>query len=450
VVLSVTKTAQNEGGDPLRPSERITYTITISNSGHITATGVVVSDTLPDKTSFVAGSVTILPSSAGGTPGTPPTIATGITVTPQSLVTVTFAVTVDSFLKNGTVISNTVSVTSTEVPTPTTSPPVISIVTSSPTLRIVKTGPLTASVGDVVTYTFTVSPDPTSNRESFENISVTDTIAGPATYVTGDQGNGKLDVNEPWTYTANYTVLPTDPYTLVNRATVTGTTPPPTPIVVSATSNIHSLVVARPILTITKDGPSTAPAGSLITYTLTVTNGGLAPATNLVITDAIPAGATYITGGTQVGNVVSWTTSLPGNGAVTQTTFVVTASQTITNADYRVGAEGAVPAVGQKVVTTDVGGSSSDTGPIYLPIILKNPPTELWVHNDNTDDEVFFEVLGTGVSCDVDINDTEFCGSFPPGTYTVRVTATCNGTERTVSTTKTYGSFYQETRIFCK
>jgi uncharacterized repeat protein (TIGR01451 family) len=302
----------------------------------------------------------------------------------------------------------------------------------------------------VVTYTFTVSPDPTSNRESFENISVTDTIAGPATYVTGDQGNGKLDVNEPWTYTANYTVLPTDPYTLVNRATVTGTTPPPTPIVVSATSNIHSLVVARPILTITKDGPSTAPAGSLITYTLTVTNGGLAPATNLVITDAIPAGATYITGGTQVGNVVSWTTSLPGNGAVTQTTFVVTASQTITNADYRVGAEGAVPAVGQKVVTTDVGGSSSDTGPIYLPIILKNPPTELWVHNDNTDDEVFFEVLGTGVSCDVDINDTEFCGSFPPGTYTVRVTATCNGTERTVSTTKTYGSFYQETRIFCK
>ena len=57
--LSVRKTSENVGGTPLLPGERITYTIAISNTGDGTATNMTVSDTLPQFTTFVAGSVQI-------------------------------------------------------------------------------------------------------------------------------------------------------------------------------------------------------------------------------------------------------------------------------------------------------------------------------------------------------------------------------------------------------
>ncbi len=108
-----------------------------------------------------------------------------------------------------------------------------------------------------------------------------------------------------------------------------------------------------PNLTISKTALATAMAGDLITYTLTITNSGEITATNLVITDAIPVGANYVSGGTRVGDVVSWTVgSLSGNGGWSQPTFVVTATQTIINRDYRVSASGGYSATGNVAVMT--------------------------------------------------------------------------------------------------
>lgn len=126
-----------------------------------------------------------------------------------------------------------------------------------------------------------------------------------------------------------------------------------------------------PFLIINKNGPSTATAGSRITYTLTITNSGLAAATNLVITDVIPTGATYVSGGTKVGNVVSWMIpSLAANGGITQTTFIVTATQTITNSDYRVQADGGYKTQGTSAVVTEVSAETPEQK-IFLPVILK-------------------------------------------------------------------------------
>lgn len=73
-----------------------------------------------------------------------------------------------------------------------------------PAIKVVKTGPANAKVGDTVTYTFTVT---NTGDEPLDTITVADNVAGNGVYKSGDtNSDGKLDVNETWIYTANYTI----------------------------------------------------------------------------------------------------------------------------------------------------------------------------------------------------------------------------------------------------
>jgi len=669
-VLTVTKTAVNEGGDPLRPGERITYTISLSNSGNVSATNVVVSDTFPANTSFVEDSIIITPGSAGGTPGGPgtqPVIASDITLAAQSLVTVTYAVTAGLPLDDGTLITNTASVTSSEVSTPTTGT-LTSWVTATPAVTVVKEGPPVANLGETIVYTFTVIND---GDTLLQDVVVEDDYAGVATFVDGDDGDDRLDLIETWIYTASYTILITDPDPLTNTVTVTaqdawgtqvtntathttmieydpalkivkdgpataevgdvliysfnvtndaesgdgspisnvvvsdnkvgsiillyksggntddilevgetwvyfGTytvkpTDPnfmtntgtvtgwdldddlvsdtgthtlniefapavslvksgpseadvgetvvytytvshaggdgspvsqvmvidslaipvnlaskinsdaddwlevgetwtytasytilvsdPNPLVnvgtirgkdkdndyITASGSHSTQIVHTPVLTITKSGPATVRAGRPINYTLTVVNSGQAVANNLVISDVIPSGATYVSGGTRDGDVVRWTVPSLAPDLSTQVSFVVSATTDITNSTYFVLAAGNVSAVGQEAVVTTITTPPPGGYLTFLPIVIKPAPTELFVFNDKTGGSVTLTVFGTGVSCVVPNNATQFCGSFAPGTYNVEVISNCgSGTFP-----KTYASGPQTTRVFC-
>jgi uncharacterized repeat protein (TIGR01451 family) len=53
-----------------------------------------------------------------------------------------------------------------------------------------------------------------------------------------------------------------------------------------------------PDLSISKVAPATAVAGQPFTYTLTIANSGAMTATNLLVRDTLPTGATYLGGGT--------------------------------------------------------------------------------------------------------------------------------------------------------
>jgi uncharacterized repeat protein (TIGR01451 family) len=121
-------------------------------------------------------------------------------------------------------------------------------------------------------------------------------------------------------------------------------------------------------LSIGKGGPDRTTAGNPITYTLTITNDSEFTTTNLVITDAIPAGSNHVPsgGGTRVGDVVRWTLPSLAPGNYAQVQFVVTATEAITNSEYCVSCAEGASAMGAEAVVTNVG-----LWAVYLPLVAR-------------------------------------------------------------------------------
>jgi uncharacterized repeat protein (TIGR01451 family) len=130
--LGVSKEVDNASP---QPGQVITYTIVVSNSGDLEATGVVVSDTVPGGLTF-AGPVSLDPPGAGTT-GTPPILVYDATIAAGGSITVTFPVTVNMYLATGTVITNTTAVTCSEVPTPAEGSVPITVANARPRLGTV-------------------------------------------------------------------------------------------------------------------------------------------------------------------------------------------------------------------------------------------------------------------------------------------------------------------------
>jgi hypothetical protein len=90
---------------------------------------------------------------------------------------------------------------------------------AQPAITIVKNGPVIAFRGGSVTYAYLVS---NSGNVPLSDVAVMDNKCSPVTYVSGDDGNGLLDVGETWTFTCTYTPGFTFPNPLTNIATATG------------------------------------------------------------------------------------------------------------------------------------------------------------------------------------------------------------------------------------
>jgi uncharacterized repeat protein (TIGR01451 family) len=119
-------------------------------------------------------------------------------------------------------------------------------------------------------------------------------------------------------------------------------------------------------LTIDLDAPLTAVANEPFTYTLTVTNTSLVTATNLTITNTMPTGAAYVSGGALVGDTVIWTVAeLPPYSDV-QVQWTATATQTVWNEAYGVQADGGITAVGQETAVTIINPRF-----VYVPFVIK-------------------------------------------------------------------------------
>jgi RHS repeat-associated protein/uncharacterized repeat protein (TIGR01451 family) len=238
---------------------------------------------------------------------------------------------------------------------------------------------ITATTGEQAITGLSATNDSPTELGQITALTATVTAGSNVSYAwafgDGEAGSGAV---------VTHTYLATGTYTAVVTASNSATT-------LTATTTVT--ITGTPVLTITKTGPATALAGEPITYTLTVTNLGTASAYDLVITDAIPADAHYVSGGMEANRVVSWTLGLLPNLTSTQFSFAVTATQSITNSDYQVLADRGVSAIGQKVVTTTIFAADFSaaplTGAVPLTVTFTNlsTPTNaitsaLWAYGD--------------------------------------------------------------------
>lgn len=229
--VTVLKTAKPGS---INAGQAATFDITVTNKSEtVDATEVVLSDNLPDGIHWTlsgadAEDCSIKPDT--GTVGQVLTCSFGL-ISAGGTRTVT--VSGPTTQRDCGVISNTASVSagnepadagqdnqSTATVTVTCPPPPPPPPPGIPGINIVKDGPASATVGQSVTYTFTVT---NVGAVPLSNVSVTDDKCAPVQFVGGDTNlNEQLDLTETWTYTCTRSVLSSDAPSVTNTATATG------------------------------------------------------------------------------------------------------------------------------------------------------------------------------------------------------------------------------------
>jgi len=168
-------------------------------------------------------------------------------------------------------------------------------------LQLKKTAPSEVLLCDPIPVKFVVT---NSGSGSAQNVKIEDTL--PAGLRTAE-GRSKLVFNagtlatgQSRQFSATLKASKTGKY--VNKAVASSAAG------LKAESQTTT-VVRQPVLTITKTGPKRQYLGRSVTYEITVTNKGDAPAAKTVVEDTIPQGVTSIratTGGKSVGSKVIW------------------------------------------------------------------------------------------------------------------------------------------------
>ncbi|MGE6663774.1 hypothetical protein [Paenibacillus xylanexedens] len=292
----------------------ITYTLVVQNNDAVDVTDVSLTDPVPPASIFVTGSVTIDGISV---PGADPNTAINIgTLAANSSVTITFQVTVIGtpppvpfpllLTDQASVVFNTGEFRGISLSN------IVVVRVFEPVINLVKSANTTAAVvGDMITYTVLVSNFGNYNADVFfiDPLPVGETFVPNSIRINGgivigaDPSIGfNLGTVVPQfpvtvTFLATVTSLPSPPE-LVNQATGDYTYTLPDGRVIPGTS--QSNVITIPVtdagtITITKSANQTGViSGDVVTYTLTILNGSTSVASNVILTDPIPDGSTFV------------------------------------------------------------------------------------------------------------------------------------------------------------
>jgi len=369
--LSVTNTPNPV---PVIAGNTITYTQVVSNAGPGSAVSVTLTDTLPSNTTA---------TSLTGPLAWTCVLAT-LTCTDPALVsgapaTITYVVTVTAGTAAGTAISETATVSSNSTDTNSANNTAIAsdVVATAAQADLVVTNvasPTTVAPGSNVTYTQTVTnngpntgttasfTETTPTNTTFQSIVIPGGWTCPTLPAVG--GTGTITCNDGSALGVGSANAAT--FTVVLQ--VGGTTPSGTNIVDTATASVANFVTGSPstsasatvtvanansadVAIVKAASPNPVTEGTLLTYTLAVTNNGPASATNVTVTDTLPSVLTYLSATTtqgscseaagtvtcllgtmaNAGTATITILSVPGQPGIVSNTAAVSADQTDTN-----------------------------------------------------------------------------------------------------------------------
>jgi len=330
--LSITKT---DAPDPVIAGTNLTYTLAVNNLGPSDATNVSVTDTLPAGLTFV---------SASGTGWTCGEASGTVTCTRAALAVgaapdITIAVTVNPDTR-GT-LTNTASVTATEADPAmgNNSDSEDTTVAAQADLAVTKTdAPDPVLAGQNLTYTLTVT---NSGPSTATNVTATDVVPAGLNFVSamGSQGACTLAAGTITcavgtlapgaNATATVVVTPTAAGMVSNTVNVTATETDPDTSNNSATAT--TTVNPAIDLAVTKtDSPDPVTVGNNLTYTVVVVNNGPSPASNVVLTDPLPANVSFVSANStqgacsQASGTVTCNIGAMNSGAAVTVTIMVT------------------------------------------------------------------------------------------------------------------------------
>ncbi len=331
--------------DPILAGNDLTYTIVVTNNGPSDATNVQLTDTLPAGVTFSSANATAgTCNEAAGTV----TCDIGILANGASATSTIVVAVPSSAADTATIAANSASVSADETdPTPgnDTNDSGTSDVDREADLGLTKTkDPDPVLAGNDLTYTIVITNNGPSDAT---NVQVTDTLPAGVTFgsanttagtcgeaagtVTCDIGNLADGAIATSTIVVNVPASTADSGTIAaNSASVTATETDPTPG--NDTNDSGTSDVDREAdlgVTKTRDADPVL-AGNNLTYTVTVTNNGPSDASNVQISDPLPAGVTFssanATAGTcgEAAGTVTCDIGILANGAIATSTIVVT------------------------------------------------------------------------------------------------------------------------------
>jgi uncharacterized repeat protein (TIGR01451 family) len=332
-----------DGSGVVTEGDTLTYTLTATNTGTSSLTGVTISDPLPGLNALDCS----LPQPADLAPS-------------ETLVcTATYLVT--SADAEAGMVSNTATADSNESE-PMTDSEDVPVVT--PGLDLVKE--LTAfedadgsggvSEGDTLTYTFTAT---NTGNSDLTGVTISDPLPGLSELSCSLQQPASLAPSETLVCTATYQVTNVDARVGIVSNTATADSDQTGPV-----TDSQNIPVVTPGLDLVKeltafedaDGSGNVTEGDTLTYTFTATNTGNSDLTGVTISDPLPGLS-----------ALSCSQQQPASLAPSET-LVCRASYRVTNVDARAGR-----------VTNTATADSDQTGPVTdsqnVPVVVPEPVT---------------------------------------------------------------------------